>query len=142
MLTLTKVLPDHDCPQIAIFKVEGPLFFGSAQAFERSIFKTIHHRPRVLLLKMNKSPFLDTSGEAVLAELVKHVHGYGGIVLLSELKPLTRNMLIKTGLHEKIGEQHVFARTGPAIDHAILCLGCTQHAFRECDHLSTATTAV
>ena len=148
VLTVAKVLPDHDCPQIAIFKVEGPLFFGSAQAFERAIFQTIQHRPRVLLLKMNKAPFLDISGEAVLAELVKHVHGYGGIVLLSELKPFTRTMLMKTGLYDKIGEEQVFTRTGSAIDHAIRCidytrcLGCTQHAFRECDHLSTSTTAV
>ena len=148
VLTVSKALPDHNCPQIAIFKVEGPLFFGSAQAFERAIFKIIQHRPRVLLLKMNKSPFLDISGEAVLAELVKYIHGYGGIVLLSELKPLTRNMLIKTGLYEKIGEQHVFARTGLAIDHALTridcnaCLGCTHYAFRECEHLSTTTTAV
>lgn len=29
------VTDTHDCPQISIFNVEGPLFFGAAQTFEK-----------------------------------------------------------------------------------------------------------
>ena len=33
----------HGCPQIGIYNVEGPLFFGAAQSFEQSIMETIKY---------------------------------------------------------------------------------------------------
>ncbi|MFP3359558.1 sodium-independent anion transporter, partial [Planococcus sp. SIMBA_143] len=41
------VTDSHDCPQISIYNVEGPLFFGAAQTFEQSIMNTINYRPKV-----------------------------------------------------------------------------------------------
>ncbi|HSJ36812.1 MAG TPA: SulP family inorganic anion transporter [Planococcus sp. (in: firmicutes)] len=131
----------HDCPQIAIYNIEGPLFFGAAMAFEHSIMSTINYKPKVLLLRMGKVPFIDITGEASLASIVKDFNKHG-VVLLSGLSHQTKEMLQKTGLYESVGEENIFEHTGEAINYAQehldrnKCLGCKHFAFSECTKLS------
>jgi sulfate permease, SulP family len=140
----TQMVTDtHDCPQISIFNVEGPLFFGAAQTFEKTIMSTINYRPRILLLRMGKVPFMDTTGEAILASIVCHF-SKSGIVVLSGLNSQPESVLKKTGLYQIIGEEHFFRSTGEAIQYALdqinknKCLGCKHFAFRECTKLSAS----
>ncbi|MCM3653678.1 SulP family inorganic anion transporter [Metabacillus litoralis] len=140
----SKMVTDaRDCPQISIYNVEGPLFFGAAQAFEHSIMNTINYKPRVLLLRMGKVPFMDTTGESYLSSIVKDFSKHG-VVLISGIKPQPKSVLVKTGLFEYIGEGRFFDRTGNAIDFALehlnkdKCLGCKHFAFRECTVFSGA----
>jgi SulP family sulfate permease len=158
IMSVAKVLPDpsdkhkklhahmveegHDCPQISIYTIEGALFFGAANMFEKSIMSTIHLKPKVLLLRMGKVPFMDTTGEANLSSLVKHFKKLGGTVLISGIKHQPKDVLIRTRLYPIIGENHFFEHTGEAINYALTqldyhkCLGCRHYAFRECNLLS------
>lgn len=138
----TQMVTDtHDCPQISIFNVEGALFFGAAQTFEKTIMSTIDYRPKVLLLRMSKVPFMDTTGEANLASIVNHF-SKNGIVLLSGVNPQPEGVMKKTGLYEKIGAEYFFEHTGDALDFALTklertkCSGCKHFAFKECSKLS------
>jgi SulP family sulfate permease len=157
-LTVAKVLPDpqnkrekvmphivtekHDCPQIRILTIEGSLFFGAAQMFEQSIMEAIHTKPRVLLLRMSRVPFMDTTGSSHLANVVKQFQKQGGIVLVSGMKEQPEEVLKRTGLYDLIGADRFFAHTGDAIRFAIAnldintCLGCKHLVFRECGQLS------
>ncbi|WP_282939634.1 sulfate permease [Paenibacillus sp. RC67] len=161
ILTVTKVLPDpsmknekvksymvkegHDCPQISIYTIEGPLFFGAANRFEKSILDTIRLHPKVLLLRMGKVPFIDATGEANLTSIVNHFKNSGGIVLISGIQFQPRAYLRKTGLDQTVGKNHFFDHTGEAITFALgqldynQCLGCQHFAFRECAALSSHT---
>jgi SulP family sulfate permease len=136
------VTEGHDCPQISIYTIEGPLFFGAANKFEKSIMDTIHLKPRIMLLRMGKVPFLDTSGESNLSSLVKHFGKLGGTVLMSGVQAQPMEVLKKTGLYKLVGENHLFEHTGEAIDYALTrleiakCIGCKHFAFRECASLS------
>ncbi|OCA84400.1 sodium-independent anion transporter [Bacillus sp. FJAT-27225] len=156
-LVTSKVLPDpnhkhhrvdsqvvtnsHDCPQISIFSVEGPLFFGAAQTFEQTLLNTINLRPKVLLLRLGRVPYMDTTGEAHLASIVNDFSKHG-VVLISGIRPEPKELLIKTGLYDVIGEKHFFEHTGDAIEYAMAhldrnaCIGCRHLAFRECSSLS------
>ncbi|MEC0110294.1 SulP family inorganic anion transporter [Paenibacillus taichungensis] len=158
MLKVAKVLPDpdhkhekvmahmvhegHNCPQISMYTIEGPLFFGAADLFEKSVMDSIHQRPGILLLRMGKVPFMDTTGEANLASLVKHFERYGGMILFSGVQAQPLEMMRKTGLMERIHPDHMFEHTGEAINYALQhlnhqkCLGCKHFAFRECAVLS------
>lgn len=160
MLTVAKVLPDpkapqsqvstsiagegRSCPQIEMYTIEGPLFFGAANMFEKSIMDTIHARPNVLVLRMGDVPFIDTTGEANLASLVEHFGKFGGTVLVAEIRDQPMEVLRRTGLYESIGEDRFFEHTGDAIRYALTyldrsrCHGCKQAAFRECAGLSQA----
>ncbi|MED1787843.1 SulP family inorganic anion transporter [Brevibacillus laterosporus] len=158
ILTVAKVLPDptvkhekmsphmvkegHDCPQIAIFTIKGALFFGAAAMFESSIMETIHYRPKILLLKMAKVPFMDTTGESNLANVVNDFTKNGGKVLISGIQAQPKEVLTKTGLAQVIGKENFFEHTGEAIEYALTqlerqkCLGCKHFSFRECTVLS------
>nr|WP_309099122.1 sulfate permease [Fredinandcohnia onubensis] len=135
------VTDSHDCPQISIYNVEGPLFFGAAQAFEQQIMSSINYKPKVLLLRLSRVPFMDTTGEGRLASIVQNFSKQG-IVLISGIKPQPKSVLHKTGLYEVIGEENFFEHTGDAIDYALTqindnkCLGCRHFAFKECQALS------
>jgi sulfate permease, SulP family len=142
----TQIVSDsHDCPQISIFNVEGPLFFGAAQTFEQTIMSTINYRPKILLLRMSKVPFMDTTGEANLASIVSHFLK-NGIVIISGINEQPKKVLLKTGLFEVIGHEHFFEHTGDAIQYALdqldknKCLGCKHFTFRECKTLSAIET--
>lgn len=136
----------HDCPQISLYTIEGPLFFGAADMFEKSVMDSIHRRPGILLLRMGKVPFMDTTGEANLASLIKHFERSGGIVLLSGIQQQPLEMLKRTGLLERLNPAHRFEHTGEAINYALQhlneekCKGCKHFAFRECAILSSAGT--
>jgi SulP family sulfate permease len=160
MLKVAKVLPDpdhkhekvmahmvhdgHDCPQMSMYTIEGPLFFGAADTFEKSVMDSIHRRPGILLLRMSKVPFIDTTGESNLASILKHFEQSNGMVLFSGIQAQPMEMLKRTGLAERIAPDHMFEHTGEAIDYALLhldhqkCLGCKHFAFRECATLSSA----
>ncbi|WP_405155239.1 SulP family inorganic anion transporter [Paenibacillus sp. FSL K6-0108] len=158
MLKVAKVLPDpdhkhekvmahmvhegHDCPQISMYTIEGPLFFGAADLFEKSVIDSVHQRPGILLLRMGKVPFMDTTGEANLASMVKHFERCGGMILFSGVQAQPLEMMRRTGLMERIHPDHMFEHTGEAINYALQhlnhqkCLGCKHFAFRECAVLS------
>ncbi|OAS21119.1 SulP family inorganic anion transporter [Paenibacillus oryzisoli] len=158
LLSTTKVLPNpsdkhehvaahivtdqHNCPQISIYTVEGALFFGVADAFEKSIMEEIHTSPKVLLLKMRNVPYMDTTGATYLSRIIKHCSQHGCTFIISEVQNQPRRMLRKTRLDDWIGQEHFFDTTGDAVNFALTklnhsqCLGCKHFAFRECKHLS------
>ena len=140
----TQIVSDsHDCPQVSIYNVEGPLFFGAAQTFETSIMNTINYRPKILLLRMSRVPFMDTTGEANLASIVSHF-SKSGIVIISGINEQPKKVMVSTGLYDVIGQDHFFEHTGDAIQFALSeldrnkCIGCMHFAFKECKKLSAS----
>ncbi|WP_379127801.1 SulP family inorganic anion transporter [Paenibacillus sp. sgz500958] len=149
---VAKVLPDpnsvkvgphmvnehHDCPQIGIYNVEGPLFFGAAYKFDDTMPGAGPDQPDIVLMRMGKVPFMDTTGEANLSGLAKQLQHSGGKLLISGIQPQPLAMLKKTGLYDKIGEAQFYEHTGLAINSALhevdksKCAGCRHFAFREC----------
>lgn len=137
------VSPSHDCPQINIYTVEGPLFFAAAQSFEESILKSAtDYKPSVLILRLGLVPFMDTTGEEYLRSIIRDFKANGGTVLLTGVQPSLRKILDHNGLTEKIGRENFYEHTGDAINRAMgsinrtACIGCTHFAFRECEALS------
>lgn len=141
------VTKEHDCPQVAIFTVDGPLFFGAASAFEQESSRLLGDEVKVLLLRMGKVPFMDTTGETKFAALLKTLKAKGVAVVVSGIKPQPLEMLQKTGSLELIGERHFFEHTGMALNYALSlvdsdrCKGCRQFAFRECQGLCGSSAA-
>ncbi|MCA0754248.1 sulfate permease [Paenibacillus sp. N4] len=146
-----KVTPDRlregaDCPQISMFTLEGPLFFATTQTLEESVEAEIRIGSKVILLRMSKVPYLDTSGEAVMESLIIRIRREGGELLISGIRKQPINILKKTGLYEQIGRKNFFEHTGQAIGYALTrldenkCKGCTKFAFRECSGLSGVET--
>jgi len=159
MLVVSKVLPDHlgddgkvnsqvvspghDCPQISIYTVEGPLFFGAAQTFEQSILSSINSKPLVLVLRLGKVPFIDTTGEEYFRNILRDFKSRGGVILVTGVQSDLKKILDQTGLTAEIGEENFYTHTGDAINRSFgclnrnACIGCKHFAFRECEELAS-----
>lgn len=129
---------ESDCPQMNIYHVEGPLFFGMADALEKSIPGILQSKKKILLLELGKVPFMDVTGAADFGRLIKQARQTGGVILLSGAGEQLVSMLEKTGLLYDIGREYIFHQTGEAVAFALTqldssrCAGCIQYAFREC----------
>lgn len=159
MLVVAKVLPDqsteerkiqsrhttNDCPQISIYTIEGPLFFAAAQTFEQTILNTIRQKPRVLILRMEQVPFMDSTGESYFRNLVHNFQKQNCKIIVSGAKGHLKKILDRDGLTAEIGEENFYARTHEAISAATndldlnICRGCKHLAFTECQTLSTTS---
>lgn len=160
-LVVDKVLPDHssdkekvqahrvteerDCPQIGIYTVEGTLFFGASHVLEDLGQKLLADQDlQVVLLRMGRVPFMDTTGESNFTSLVERLMQRGVVVVISGLRSQPKELLVKTGGYAMIGQDRFFEHTGEALNYALenlqfnKCLGCKQFAFRECTGLSSS----
>ena len=155
ILEVNKVLPDHitkkvkpdvvselhHCPQISIYTIEGPLFFGAAQTFEKAMLKELQNNPKVLILRLRKVPFIDTTGEQYFRSVVQLVKNSGGVLLLTGVHPKLKAIFDKNGLTKEIGEENFYYHTGEAIEQALQlieqqkCKGCKYLVFNECQRL-------
>ncbi|WP_042349344.1 SulP family inorganic anion transporter [Bacillus massiliigorillae] len=141
-LTPSAVSNSHFCPQISMFDVEGSLFFGAAETFVYYVLDAIHYQPRVVLLKMNKLCYLDTTGENNLKQIIQQLQKNNCRVLISGMHDQPLEIVKRTGLYEELGEQAFFPDTQSAIMHGITlisnetCQSCRHFAFKECEKLS------
>lgn len=128
----------HDCPQISIFSIEGPLFFGAAQMFSHSMMNTIHYAPKVIILRMSKVPLIDITGENHLRTIIENLTKRGIMVLIAGLSGQPAQKLVITGLYEKVGATHFFPHTSNAITYAMehidksKCEKCNEAIFTAC----------
>lgn len=112
-------LSANECPEIANFTIQGPLFFGAADRFESTLTRSINERPSVLILKMKYVPLIDATAEANLSALIHDFVNLGGTVLITELPDEPLNMLKRSGLYDKIGSQYFFNKTTDAVNYAL-----------------------
>ncbi|WP_054957593.1 SulP family inorganic anion transporter [Paenibacillus dakarensis] len=158
MMAVNKVLPDHsshkekvqphivteehNCPQIGMYNIEGPLFFGATHTFGSFGQKLLADPElQVALLRMENVPYMDTSGESNFSRLINNLKEQGVLVVISGIQQQPRQLLMKTGCYPVIGDEHFFEHTGEALNYALRnikynqCASCTQCAFRECEEL-------
>lgn len=128
----------RECPQICIFNIEGPLFFGAAQLFSQTLMDTIHYYPKIVILRMSKVPLMDLTGEDHLHDVIDTLQQRGTIVLVSGLNSQPKTILKATGLYDTIGHKHFFTHTSYAIAHtaqhldAEQCRHCKKRVFKLC----------
>lgn len=131
-------LDTHDCPQISIYSVEGPLFFGAAQMFSQSLLDTINYYPKIVILRMSKVPFMDLTGENHLKTILETLKKRGSKVYISGLNQQPKEVMKMTGLYNTIEEQYYFPHTSDAISYAVhqidknQCRKCKKRIFKRC----------
>ncbi|OPA16471.1 SulP family inorganic anion transporter [Bacillus cereus] len=148
-LRVRKVLPDpyikseiveslENCPQVSIFTLEGPLFFGNIKEFELFIEASIQSQTNILLLRMRNVSFMDTSAESSLEHIRRKIIEKKGILLISGIQHQAKEIFHQTGLYDRIGKQHFFAHTELALQFALQELERTKckGSFKECSTLS------
>lgn len=116
---VTKVLPDYDSPQIDMFTINGPLFFGTAELFEQRVKEMIHSEAIVFILNMKNVPFIDTTAEENLWNIIKYMQKSNGTLLITEASPKLINGLKRGSIYGLIGADQFFTHTDDAIKYAL-----------------------
>ena len=128
------------CPQILFARLDGPLYFGSAEAVERG-FQMIgaqYPTQKQLVLVLKGVGDVDLSGGHALISEVERRHKIGGeFFLVARYQPLVKR-LGQLGVMDVVKPDHVFqnkgdsiALTAPSFDDDI-CRNCKVRIFKEC----------
>jgi SulP family sulfate permease len=128
------------CPQLAILRVRGSLYFGAAEHVGEQLHRVdeIEPRRRWLMLMMQGVNFLDHAGVHLLQHEARRRRAMGGGVMLVTVQPGVRETLERVGyIAEEGGDRIVFSKGDalrtlyPLLDSGI-CRDCRLRIFEEC----------
>lgn len=105
-------------PGTLIYTIEGPLFFGAAETFERVLAQT-HTDPHLLIIRLKRVPFMDITGLQVLEEVIQQLHKRNIVVKLCEANTKVLNKLDRVGILQEIGTEHYHADFNTALAKAV-----------------------
>lgn len=99
--------------QIAVYRVDGPVFFGAAERFVT--FLRDEPEVKYLVLRLRFVPNMDTTGLVALEDIYRDLKRHDCRLLLSGLQPEVQKLLERSGLLDKIGRENCFETTDAAI---------------------------
>ena len=89
-------------PELVVYSIEGPFFFGAVEKFERTLAET-HTEPKVILIRLGRVPFMDITGLEALEEVIEDLHKRGIRLLLSEANERVHLQLDRIGILKSVG---------------------------------------
>ena len=103
---------------IAVFEINGPLFFGAAYKFKEALIH-IEQQPKVLVIRMRNVPIIDGTGLRTLDEVEKECRKKGIKLVLTEVdKGHVLEELSKYRLVFKLGKANILPTIGEGLARA------------------------
>jgi sulfate permease, SulP family len=108
---------DEQASGILVIRLDGGLFFATADPLEDRIRDLIHDRTNVncLVIDCEGINFIDSQGSAKLAEIVRLAGESGITVRLARLKPAVAATLERDGVLERIGMDQIHGNVYRAV---------------------------
>jgi len=101
---------DETFPGYAVVRLEGGLFFATAEALEERVRELADDADpplRAVVLDMEGVDFVDSQGAATLAEIIDFVESAGIRLSLARVKPSVGRVLATDGVLERLGPDGV-----------------------------------
>jgi sulfate permease, SulP family len=113
---------DETFPGYAVVRLDGGLFFATAEALEERIRGLVLHADptlRAVILDLEGVDFVDSQGAAKLAEILDFAESVGVQLRLARLKPAVAMVLGKDGVLERMGDDRVHGNVHRAVEAQI-----------------------
>ena len=131
---------DIPCPQMGITKVEGSLFFGSAEYTKNHLLLYLDNHPNMkhMVLRLEGIEVLDASGIATLEEIHEKLLARGGHLALAGCDAAHVETLANAGFIQRIGSDYIRRSTEDAMKQLmqtfsyVKCYQCPHKHFFEC----------
>jgi high affinity sulfate transporter 1 len=110
---------DRTYPGIAVLRLDGGLFFATAEALENRVRELVEEPGRdvhAIVLDLEGTGFVDSQGAAKLGQLREYIDSSGGTLRLARVKPHVLRVLIADGFLERLGAEHVHGNVQRAVD--------------------------
>ncbi len=92
-------------PDVLVYRVEGPFFFGAVENFERALAST-HTDPKVLIFRLRWVPFMDITGLQTLEEVVRDLQRRKVRVMVTGANERVASKLNKAGFIDLLGREN------------------------------------
>ena len=99
--------------EIAVYRVDGPVFFGAAERF--ATFLRDEPEVKHLILRMRFVPIMDTTGLVALEDIFRDLKRHSCHLILTGLQPEVEQLLDRTGLLDEIGRENCYLTTDLAV---------------------------
>jgi SulP family sulfate permease len=115
-------------PKLGAIRFDGALRFVNVSYFEDALLKLERENPEMECILVQSSGIneIDASGIEMLRNLLERFQKSGIKLTFSGLKKQVSDVMDRTGLSAKIGEENIFATDRMAIDE--ICLRLDKHA--------------
>jgi sulfate permease, SulP family len=113
------VVKNFKHPDISIYTMNGPLFFGAASRFDQVVANTPGGHKPIKIIRMKYVPVIDATGLNFIEGTYHKHRKRGGVVLFSGVHPDVMRVIADSGLDERIGADHFFPTTRAALVHAL-----------------------
>lgn len=131
------------CPQIAILRIEGPIYFASVEAISSKLDKIeATFGPRALvILYLRAVGSVDLSGSDFLIKMIRSARARGGDVHIVATYKGVLSTLRRTRVLDILGESNLHLSKGQAIARCTaqvkgdICSACQLRVFTECNDL-------
>jgi SulP family sulfate permease len=129
-----------DCPQMAMLRVGGSIFFGAVEHVQQQLRNVDESDPQKkhLVLLARGVNFIDLAGAEMLAKEAVRRRKFGGGLYMINVQPGMCETLRRGGQVDSIGNDNIFSHKGDALrsiyrrlDPAI-CRDCSARIFEEC----------
>ena len=87
----------HLPPDLLVYEIAGPMFFGAVENFERALVQT-QADPKILIIRLRRVPFMDITGIQVLEEVMQKLRLRGIRVMLCEANERVLAKLQRAGV--------------------------------------------
>ncbi len=108
----------RQCKHIAMIRFDGSLFFANTSYLEDQVLERVAAMPelRHVLVVSNGINWIDASGEEGLSRLVDRIRDAGYEISFSGLNDEVLDVMRRTHLYDKIGEENIFPTQSIAIN--------------------------
>jgi high affinity sulfate transporter 1 len=107
---------DETVPGIDVLRLDGGLFFATAEALEDRVRTLADDGRRALVLDLEGVNFIDAQGAAKLAELHRLVAADGVTLRLAHVKPQVLSVLRADGVVDLVGADHIHGNVHRAVE--------------------------
>ena len=111
----SEIIFRDDVPEdVSVFEIDGPFFFGIADALNEQLRRT-YPAPKFFILRMRKVPLVDATGVNALKQFHSKCQRQGIVFMLSGVQDEMKAFLEKTGVVQTLGKECIF----PHLDDAL-----------------------
>jgi sulfate permease, SulP family len=108
-----KIIPDY----VAIFRIHGPLMFGSTDKLH-DIAEQADSLPPVVVLRLRNMTAVDGTGLSAIEELADDLRHKGRTLVICGAPAQPAGALRKAEFHERLGEANICSSVQTALDRA------------------------
>jgi SulP family sulfate permease len=87
-------------PNVLIYEIAGPLFFGAAQK-AMSALRVVKHGIKIVILDLESVPVMDATGLVNLESALERLRKSGVYIIIGGVKAQPLSLIVKAGLNEQ-----------------------------------------